>query len=135
MLRSIIFVAIAFELSACSASDKDKYAGRDGKAEAIKDYRAGKPLLIYSHIANGFAPGWASPGLVSCSPEEVGGEIGARVFQVMPEAAFHEGEVRSVADNQLAASAFRFAKAYNTEVLRIRFADVQRVCPHVRIAS
>ena len=128
LLAALVLVA----LSNCAAPPKDKYAGRDGRQEAANDLKAGKPIAIYSHVFDGFAPGLVSPGLIDCSPDQARDNTTRRLFRFMPEATFQEGQTRRPVDSELAMSAVNFARSYNQEVLRLRRADVEKVCPHVR---
>ena len=131
--KSLLSAAITCTLLACGPIGGDKYAKRDGEAEALSNFRSRRPLLIYSHVQNGFAPGWASPGLVFCSPSEVGADAALRVFRIMSEASFQEGKTYTPVQQRVAASAVRFARDYNIAVFRHRRAEVIKVCPDVRV--
>jgi hypothetical protein len=117
-------------LTACSAVSEEKYSGRDGKAEAGSDFEAGKPLTIYSRVENGFAMGWSSPGLPFCSPQEFNGYSESKVFYVMSESAFQEGQARTIQNDRLALSALRFASDYNSTAFRLRRAEIEKICPN-----
>lgn len=119
-------------LAACGAVSGGQYDGRDGAAEALADLNGGKPLMIFSHRENTVTPGWASPGLVACSPDQARGDDNLRVFRVIDEAASEEGETRTFTQDWLASSAVRFARAYNLTAFRLRRPEVENVCPGVR---
>ena len=130
--KAYVALIASSALMACGAVIGDQYGGRDGAAEALSDLNSGKPLMIYSHRENTVMPGWASPGLVACSPDQARGADSLRVFRVIDEAAFQEGETRTFTQDWLASSAVRFARAYNLAAFRLRQSEVENICPGVR---
>lgn len=126
-----VFALLA--LAACAACSADTYRDRDGKAEALADIKRGAALKIYSHVANGFAMGSESPGLVNCSREYVSAGDKFERFAFIDEAAFQEGESRTYAQDRLAFSAVSFARAYNITTYHVRRHEVERLCPKVRL--
>jgi hypothetical protein len=127
-LPTLILLLVA----SCSSKpeEQDRYAGRNGKAEAARDGQSTKPAKLYSHVFNGFAPGFATPGIVNCSPQMVT----APLFYGLPEADFQEGEKRSAERDRLAASATRFARDYNRATFRAREAEIRKICPQAQLA-
>jgi hypothetical protein len=116
----------------------DKYRGRDGVAEATRDFQCGRPLKIYTNVFNGVAPELISHGIAFCSPawsdpfRSPGRHLRLdRMFHVLEEAAFYEGAHRTPEQQARAASAVAFAKAYNGTTYRLRPAEVKEVCPCV----
>jgi hypothetical protein len=128
-----LIAATLFALNSCSFPAADKYAGRDGKAEANEAFRAGRPARVYTHVFNGFYPGWVSPGLELCSPETGSGAEANSLFKTVPELAFQESVAPTSEESRLASSAGPFALAYNQETFRLRRKDLARICPEVRL--
>jgi hypothetical protein len=126
MLRTLLAL---LALGACGSCSKDEYIGRDGKAEAVADFQAGEPIKIYSHVSNGIAPGYATPGLQNRTPDYAKTDISPYPFVMIDAAAFAEGETRTPAQSRASASAIRFAADYNLTTLGLRAQDVRKVCP------
>lgn len=69
-------LAPGLPLFLCSGSEgpkpvaiEDRCAGRDGKAEAAAELRAGGRVRLYAHIFNGVLEGTRAPGILNCSPD------------------------------------------------------------------
>ncbi len=122
-------VAGCSESNNAPSSSRDRFSGRDGKQEALAAIQAGMPAQLYSHVFNGFAPGFGTPGIVNCSPQV----STALIFVSIPELDFAEGEPPS-SPPETETSAYNFAYAYNREVYRSRTAELKKACPQVRIA-
>ena len=127
-----LLAPLILSLASCSAppAAPDRYSARNGKAEAARDNESARPARLYTHVFNGFAPGFATPGIDNCSP----GQTTAPLFRGLPEADFQEGERRSEQQDRLAASATRFARDYNRATFQARAAEIRRVCPQARLA-
>lgn len=105
------------------------FASRDGKAEAIAELAAGGPARLYSHVSNGRAPGFSTPGLRFCGPNYAATPKGRSLFRPLHEADWQEPEPFPP---QFEA-AVRFARAYNLTMFKRRKAQIVRVCRRVRL--
>jgi hypothetical protein len=105
----------------------DRFFQRNGETEALAEIRAGKPTRLYSHVYNGRAPGFATPGIRRCDQSRSGAQA---IFVPLPEADWGEGPVYTGEKAARAASALKFAKAYNQTMFRARKADVLVICPN-----
>jgi hypothetical protein len=122
-----LIVAIGIFAAATNARTADNpILHRNGAAEARSDAAQGRPIRIYSNVANGFIPGFASPGLANCAPLKVSSNI----FVLVPEAAFQEGSTAST-PYAVYSAAVNFMASYNREVLKIRGDELRRHCPNV----
>ena len=114
------------------------YAGRDGKAEARRDIRRGRPLKLFSYAYDGEFPRFVSPGILNCDPEQnaiiTGAEIEA-TFTQLENAGMREDRIRSDEEARLAASAVRFGKAYNLEMWRQRKERILKICPQAHLGD
>ena len=116
--------------SSAEAADHDPYAGRNGRAEALRDIRRGKPLKLYTHIFNAEGPGTRTPGLKFCSPDEnIGTKAAQRMFVFVPEAAQGEAEQITIEEMKHVESSEAFSKAYNTTVFLKRAGQIRKFCP------
>jgi hypothetical protein len=102
------------------------YAGRSGLVEARDAAARGLPLSLYSHVWNGRAPGFRTPGLLNCDPGKTGGNRGLR-FLPLPEANW--GEPGPYPPTPDAEAAIAFATDFNRATFRSRSSDIKRACP------
>jgi hypothetical protein len=109
------------------------YSQRDGVAEARKVARSGA-VQLYSHVRNGRAPGFATPGLRHCDPRDAGG-LNRIVFLPLPEADWGEGTHYPPEGYARASEAVQFARAYNREMFKLKARAIRRVCPRVELES
>jgi hypothetical protein len=109
----------------------DEYAGRDGKAEAAADVKAGKPLQLYSMTVYGTAMSDEFLGLTECSP----GMSEGIVFRALPSEAdlvpWDDG--KSQDEIKRGMSAVRFGLDYNREMYRQRTSELKKICPKVQL--
>lgn len=105
------------------------YANRDGKAEAVAELAGGKPARLYTHIWNGRAPGYRTPGLTRCDPRYATIDP-ETLFRPLPEADWQEpGPFPPQYE-----AAVKFARAYNLTMYANRKVQIMRVCPQIGIA-
>jgi hypothetical protein len=110
-----------------AAGEVSPYAGRNGAAEARDAEAAGEPFPLYSHVFNGRAPGFRTPGLRHCHPGWTGGRKGPIRFLPLPEADW--GEPGPISPMPPAEAAIYFATDFNREMFRRQAHAVRRVCP------
>ena len=103
------------------------YATRDGEAEALAALSAGKPPRLFTHVWNGRAPGFRTPGLRLCSPDQAVTLEERSLFLPLPEADWSEPSPLPLQYD----AAVRFARAYNLTMYARRKAQIVRVCPRV----
>ena len=111
------------------------YAERNGEAEARSDLARGKPLKLYTHVFNGRAPAFWTPGLLYCDPRVVAGEGAQALFVPLPAADWQEGVRYTDEHQRIAEAAQRFASQYNRRIFRARKAQVTRLCPRARLGE
>lgn len=108
------------------------FAQRDGRAEALADIAAHRPVRLYMHRADGVIPVTIVPGLADCPPRDAA-RPGARVqFVHLPAADWAEGHTYSAEQDREIGAAHQFARDYNATMLRKRRPAVLSVCPKVR---
>jgi hypothetical protein len=100
------------------------YATRDGEAEAVAELSTGAPHRLYTHIWNGRAPGFRTPGLKFCDPRYAATLEEQQLFRPLPEADWGEPEPFPPQYE----AAVRFARAYNLTMFARRKAQIVRIC-------
>ena len=125
--------AEAAALAPASGSvETDSYFGRNGEAEALADLARGKPVKLYSYEWEGEVPRYVTPGLLNCDPDLNDDPVAANaVFSPLPEENGSEGNPHTHTEEheKRAASARRFAKAYNLTMFHRRSEQILRMCP------
>ncbi len=111
------------------------YAERSGEAEARTDLARKKPLKLYTHVFNGRAPAFRTPGLLYCDPRVVAGEEAQALFVPLPAADWQEGVKYTDEQQRMAEAARHFASQYNRTIFRARKAQVTRLCPRARLGE
>jgi hypothetical protein len=106
-----------------AALKKKRYRDRDGAAEARSDAKARKPWKLLSHVFNGRAPGFVTPGLKNCDPR-VGGPDH---YDPLLEVDWSGGVAYSESSWEVAEEATSFAAAYNREMFRLRGDEINAV--------
>jgi len=127
LLSAIIAVAM---LTSCKEQLEDSFRSRDGAAEAMADWKAARPIRLYSRPFWGVAPGWDTPGLAYCAPDDASDH---KAFQGLSGAAFYEGTRRTAEQNRIAGSAVRFAEDYNRTIYHLRRGELTKLCPDVQL--
>ena len=111
------------------------FAERNGEAEAHTDLVRGKPLKLYTHVFNGRAPGFRTPGLLYCDPRVVAGGEAQALFVPLPAADWQEGVEYTDEQQRIAEAAQHFASQYNRTIFRAKKAQVTRLCPRARLGE
>jgi hypothetical protein len=106
-----------------AALKNKRYRDRDGAAEAQSDAKARKPWKLFSHVFNGQAPGFVTPGLKNCDPR-VGGPDH---HYPLLEASWSESVANSESPWDVAQEATSFAATYNREMFRMRGDEIKAV--------
>ncbi len=128
-------VAQAYAGQPASRRQTPTFAERNGEAEAHTDLARGKPVKLYTHVLNGRAPGFRTPGLLYCDPRVVAGEEAQALFVPLPAADWQEGVEYTDEHQRIAEAAQRFASQYNRTIFRARKAQVTRFCPRARLGE
>ena len=134
-LRNVLAPLAVVSLGSChSAPEEPSHAlfdTRSGEAEALERLRAGDTAKLYAHLDAGVIVAYSSPGIWHCAPLETN----ARIFLPLPDADFQEGERRTLEQHALAASAYRFAQAYNQTMYHHREKELRHACPRIELAE
>lgn len=102
---------------------QDRFAGRDGRAEALADQNAGRPIRLYGYKVNGLVPGMpATVAILNCQATDY-----------LPELFYSEGYARSESEQRLVDSAFQFAADYNLATFGNRRAELLERCPEAAL--
>lgn len=119
-------IARAREADEGAAPDPDRFIGRDGIAEARESIAAGNPPKLYMHVFNGYAPGWATPGIAYCQPwsDDVVS------FEDIPELAWSEGSAPNPPEPPNARS---FAIDFNKTMFEAHERQIKMVCPDAEV--
>lgn len=106
--------------------DSNKFVGRDGIAEARDVIASGGPPKLYMHTFNGYAPGWATPGIAYCQPwtDDVVS------FEAIPELAWSEGSAPNLPEPPNARA---FATNFNKTMFEAYERQIKLVCPYAEM--
>lgn len=100
------------------------YAYRNGAAEALTDFAAGRPPKLYWHSYDQIGPGSRTPGLF-CPPP---GSLDVTRAEI-PEAAWSEGHKESFDEMRKSEKARAFAYLYNITMYDLNSSKWKRSCP------
>ena len=134
-LKDVFAPLAVVSLGSCNSAPKEPshplYDTRSGEAEASERLRAGYTAKLYAHLDAGVIVAYSSPGIRHCAPLRTN----ARIFLPLPDADFQEGERRTPEQDALAASAYRFAQAYNQTMYHHREKELRHSCPRIELAE
>lgn len=99
------------------------FASRDGRAEALADQHAGKPILLYGYLTNGVVAGMRSTVAIS----------NCEATHYLSDLFINEGAMKSAAELETMDSAFKFAADYNMTTFSVRRAEVLDRCPTAKL--
>lgn len=114
----------------------DRFRNCDGKAQALDDINQKAPLKIYYGTMFNAIINTESPGLKGCSPEDMNGRITSdKIFSSLPELGSAEGVKQASRQEGILDSAWKFARSYNQTIFRLRYHELLRFCPEVRLTG
>lgn len=123
-----IIVTAALVATAHAQDHAQDYAKRDGKSEAATRVAEGKPAIVYTHVWNGRAPGFRTPGLRNCDPRY---SKVSELFVVIPELGMSEPFDIDQMNRPAWQAAYKFALAFNKEMYRLREGEILSACPNI----
>ena len=124
----LIFVALTVG-SGCRAVERapennpQNFANRDGRAEALADQHAGKPIILYGRVTNGLVAGMRWTVAIS----------NCEATHYLSDLFINEGAMKSEAELKMMDSAFKFAADYNMTTFSERRAEVLERCPDAKL--
>ena len=145
--RTLVILALgAILLASCASAQSsaapptqpdevstNPWAGKSGKAQALADIAAGRPVRLYLHFMAGERAIELTPGLNNCNPERFDVSLSARSRFIPLGEDFHSDRIRTGAEIARQHSALVFARTYNLTMFRKRKADVLFICPSAEI--
>ena len=105
------------------------WVGRSGKAEALADIAAGRPVKLYYRAVFGEREFVHTPGLSNCNPDRFDVPKKARSRFEYLDADYSESVRYTTEQSARIVSAVRFARAYNITMYTKKRRDVLKICP------
>lgn len=108
------------------------WAGKSGRAEALADLAAGRPIKLYTHVFAGDRAKFRTPGLLNCDLDQ--SAKGAEwLFAPLRDGDWSASILYTSAERSRQLAAFAFAKAYNLTIFEHKRELIVRLCPMIEV--